>query len=114
MHDLQGLQASLESMEVMLRIVLEGIGEDCTHKHSSTCQKLIGEMECAVTIVAVLQARMVIERLRASMEQIQKAKKLDEWKDLHNATQEEQKWSWSSVVRDGYSTPVGAQTHPAK
>ena len=30
MRDLQGLQASLASMEVMLRAVLEGIGEDCT------------------------------------------------------------------------------------
>ena len=114
MRDLQGLQASLASVEVTLHAVLEGIGEDRTRKRSSACQKLSGEVERATTIVAALQAGMATERLRASVEQIQKAKKLDERKDARNAAQEKQKRSWSSVVRDGRSAPVGAQTRPAK
>lgn len=71
MCNLQGLQASLASMEVMLRIVLEGIGEDRTQKPSSTCQKLSREVERAATIITALQARMATERLQANMEQIQ-------------------------------------------
>ena len=42
MRDLQGLQASLASVEVTLHAVLEGIGEDRTRKRSSACQKLSG------------------------------------------------------------------------
>ena len=54
MRDLQGLQKSLASMEMTLRAMLEGIGEDRSRKRSSACQKLSGEVERAATIIAAL------------------------------------------------------------
>ena len=68
MRDLHGLQKPLASVELTLRVVLEGISEDRSRKGSSACQKLSGEVERATTIVAALQAGMATEQLRASVE----------------------------------------------
>ena len=114
MRDLQGLQKSLASVEMTLRAVLEGIGEDRSRKRSSACQKLSGEVERAATIVAALQAGMATERLRASVERIEKEKRADDRKDGRDAALEGRKRSWSSVVRDGRSAPSIAQVRPAQ
>ena len=114
MRDLQGLQKSLASVEMTLRAVLEGIGEDRSRKRSSACQKLSGEVERAATIVAALQAGMATERLRASVERIEKEKRADDQKDGRDAALEGRKRSWSSVVRDGRSAPSIAQVRPAQ
>ena len=78
MRDLQGLQKSLASVEMTLRTVLEGISEDRARKRSLACQKLSGEVERAAKIVAALQAGMATERLRASVERIEKEKHADD------------------------------------
>ena len=93
MRDLQGLQKSLASVEMTLRAMLEGIGEDRSRKRSSACQKLSGEVEHAATIIAALQAGMATERLRASVERIEKEKRADDRKDGHDAALEGRKRS---------------------
>ena len=63
MCDFQGLRKSVASIELMLRIVMEGIGEDRSQKRSSAGQKLRGEVERIVTIIAMLQAGMATKWL---------------------------------------------------
>ena len=76
-------------MEVTLCAALEGIGKDRMCKRSSARQKLSREVERVAIIVAALQAGTAKERLRASVEQIEKSKNLDKWKDACNVAQEE-------------------------
>ena len=97
-----------------LHAVLEGIGEDRSRKRSSACQKLSGEVERAATIIAALQVGMATERLRASVEWIEKEKHADDQKDGCDAALEGRKRSWSSVVRDERSVPLIAQVRPAQ
>ena len=63
LHDLQGLQSSLESIEMMLHAMLVGIGEDLAKKCMTACAQLSSEVEHAMNVVAVLQAGIATERL---------------------------------------------------
>lgn len=73
--------------------------------------KIQWEVECITAIVAMLQAWMATKRLWARVEQIQKAKKLDKWKDGRDGAAEEKKRIWSLVLRDGRFMPAGVQMH---
>ena len=110
----RGSKSPLRAWEMTLRAVLEGISKDRSQKRSSACQKLSGKVERAATIVAALQAGMATERLRASVEWIEKEKRADDRKDGRDAALEGRKQSWSFVVRDGRSAPSIAQVHPAQ